>query len=100
METPTSTRRQNDLAILAPINKARIPESPGPTDGSVDVALEASPVQDRRGDLFDRDAGGVQHRYGFALHEQLGLTHLVSAVVQRGVLALRTALLAYLGQAL
>ena len=68
--------------------------------GSEDVALELRAMQDRRRDLLDRLRRRVERRDAFALHQLLGLAHLVAAIVERRVLAARAPLLADLAQAL
>src|SRR3954469_1042008 len=66
----------------------------------VDVPREPELAQDRGGDLLDRLAGRVAAADAFAAHQLLGLVDLEAAVVQVGVLAVGTALLADLAQPL
>src|SRR4030095_4366407 len=61
---------------------------------SIRLAAELGPVHDRRRDFLDRLRRRVEGRDAFARKKILALAHLVAAVVERRVFAVRTALLA------
>src|SRR5882672_3570273 len=77
-----------------------LPVRADPAARLVDPALELELLHDGGGDLLDRLGRRVRPPDSLALHQLLGLLHLVAAVLQFGVLAVGTALVAYLAQAL
>ena len=66
----------------------------------VDVAPQFRAVGDRCRDLLDRFGRRIEHRDSLPLEKVLAFAHLVTAVLDRSILAARTALLANLVQPL
>ena len=86
--------RRHRAPLLRPRLRLRPPGvARGPRDlALVDVALQLGAVHDGRRDLLDRLRRRVEHRNALAIEQTLALAHLVAAVLQRRVLAVRAPL--------